>query len=333
MQNPFTMKKYLLQISAACMALACLAGCRGLMSDGRTSLGRPYELLVICPDQEWDGALGDSLRALLGAQIPRMNTPETYFDINHTTKQRMNDLLNKQRNILTVSFDPLRSQTQMLVEYDYSAKPQIVVSLKASTPESALEYVSENGQALMRVLEMAERDRDLAVFKDLRDEDLSRLFEEHTGLDMTVLQGYFKANTVDDRILWLRKDYNRMSQDIFAFSYPCTDRTDLTAEWLERAIDNRLAKIPGPSAGSYMQISKEVAPIYSTFRIGDRYWFELRGLWDVYGDFMGGPFVSYSTVDMKTAEITTVVFSVYAPQLDKRDYIREMEHQIYTITK
>lgn len=327
------MKRSLLYFSALCLTLFASVGCRGLMSDGRTSLGRPYELLVICPDEQWQGALGDTLRSLLEAQVPRLNTPETYFDINHTTKQRMNDLLNKQSNILTVSFDSLRTATDMMVQYDYTAKPQIIVSLKATSPESALAYLSEHGDALMRVLEMAERDRDLDMFRNLRDEEKSRLFEEHTGLNMTILQGYFKANTVDDRILWLRKDYNRMSQDIFAFSYPCTDRTDLTAEWLERAIDNRLAKIPGPSAGSYMQISKEMPPIYSTFRIGDRYWFELRGLWDVYGDFMGGPFVSYSTIDMNTAQITTIVFAVYAPQLDKRDYIREMEHQIYTITK
>ena len=187
----------------------------------------------------------------------------------------------------------------------------------------------------MRVFEMAERERDLALFERLRDDAASDIFREYTGLGMTVLQGYKRANTVDDSILWLRKDYNRMSQDIFAFTYPCTDRTDLTAEWLVRAIDNRLAKIPGPSAGSYMQTVKDIEPIYSTFRIGDRYWFELRGLWElggnVDGNFMGGPFVSYSTIDMQTAEITTIVFSVYAPGLDKRDYIREMEHQIYTI--
>ncbi len=329
------MKTILMRLWLLCALAAGMCACQSILRDGRTSLGRPYEMLVICPQAEWDGAVGESIRSLLGASIPRMNTPEHYFDINHSTKQGMNDLLNKQSNILTVSFDAERSDTRMLVQYDYTAKPQIIVSLKAPSPEAAVEYLSENGESLMRVFEMAERERDLALFERLRDDAASDIFREYTGLGMTVLQGYKRANTVDDSILWLRKDYNRMSQDIFAFTYPYTDRTDLTAEWLVRAIDNRLAKIPGPSAGSYMQTVKDIEPIYSTFRIGDRYWFELRGLWElggnVDGNFMGGPFVSYSTIDMQTAEITTIVFSVYAPGLDKRDYIREKEHQIYTI--
>ena len=132
----------------------------------------------------------------------------------------MNDLLNKQSNILTVSFDAERSDTRMLVQYDYTAKPQIIVSLKAPSPEAAVEYLSENGESLMRVFEMAERERDLALFERLRDDAASDIFREYTGLGMTVLQGYKRANTVDDSILWLRKDYNRMSQDIFALHTP-----------------------------------------------------------------------------------------------------------------
>ena len=239
------MKTILMRLWLLCALAAGMCACQSFLRDGRTSLGRPYEMLVICPQAEWDGAVGESIRSLLGASIPRMNTPEHYFDINHSTKQGMNDLLNKQSNILTVSFDAERSDTRMLVQYDYTAKPQIIVSLKAPSPEAAVEYLSENGESLMRVFEMAERERDLALFERLRDDAASDIFREYTGLGMTVLQGYKRANTVDDSILWLRKDYNRMSQDIFAFTYPCTDRTDLTAEWLVRAIDNRLAKIPG----------------------------------------------------------------------------------------
>ncbi len=214
------MKTILMRLWLLCALAAGMCACQSILRDGRTSLGRPYEMLVICPQAEWDGAVGESIRSLLGASIPRMNTPEHYFDINHSTKQGMNDLLNKQSNILTVSFDAERSDTRMLVQYDYTAKPQIIVSLKAPSPEAAVEYLSENGESLMRVFEMAERERDLALFERLRDDAASDIFREYTGLGMTVLQGYKRANTVDDSILWLRKDYNRMSQDIFAFTYP-----------------------------------------------------------------------------------------------------------------
>ena len=49
-----------------------------------------------------------------------------------------------------------------------------------------------------------------------------------------------------------------------------------------------------------MITSDAFAPDYRLFRMEGRLWCELRGFWDVHGDFMGGPFVSYTTVDTAT---------------------------------
>jgi hypothetical protein len=57
----------------------------------------------------------------------------------------------------------------------------------------------------------------------------------------------------------------------------------------------------------------------------------LRGWWEVNNDFMGGPFVSYSTLDETTNEITTIMFALYAPEEGQRNPLRELEHLIYTI--
>ncbi len=50
-------------------------------------------------------------------------------------------------------------------------------------------------------------------------------------------------------------------------------------------------------------------------KIGDRTWAELRGFWDVENDFMGGPFVSYSTLDEATGRVLTIDGYVYSPKL------------------
>ena len=66
-------------------------------------------------------------------------------------------------------------------------------------------------------------------------------------------------------------------------------------------------------------------------KIGDRTWAELRGFWDVENDFMGGPFVSYSTLDEATGRVLTIDGYVYSPKLDKRNFMREVEHLVYMI--
>ena len=55
----------------------------------------------------------------------------------------------------------------------------------------------------------------------------------------------------------------------------------------------------------------------------------MRGFWDVEGDFMGGPFVSYTTVDTATDRVFTLDCYVYSPKLPKRNYMREVEHLLH----
>ena len=70
--------------------------------------------------------------------------------------------------------------------------------------------------------------------------------------------------------------------------------------------------------------------ITSEVAINGRQWMELRGWWEVSGDFMGGPFVGYVTVDSATSEALVVMFALYAPEDPQRNLLRELEHLIYT---
>ena len=67
-------------------------------------------------------------------------------------------------------------------------------------------------------------------------------------------------------------------------------------------------------------------------RINGRSWIELRGLWEVENDFMGGPFVSYTTLDERTNRLITLDCYVYSPKYGKRNYLRALEHLVYVIS-
>ncbi len=75
----------------------------------------------------------------------------------------------------------------------------------------------------------------------------------------------------------------------------------------------------------------EVEPDYRLFRLNGRLWAEMRGLWNVTGDFMGGPFVSYSTIDVRTNRVLTLDCYVYSPKLGKRNFLRSVEHILYNV--
>ncbi len=58
----------------------------------------------------------------------------------------------------------------------------------------------------------------------------------------------------------------------------------------------------------------------------------MRGLWELHGDFMGGPFVSYTVVDERHNRVVTLDGFVYNPGHDKRDLLRQIESLLYTLS-
>jgi hypothetical protein len=51
----------------------------------------------------------------------------------------------------------------------------------------------------------------------------------------------------------------------------------------------------------------------------------------MHGAKMGGPFVSLSCVDGTGTRLVTVEGFVYAPQFDKREYMRELEALVFSM--
>ena len=58
---------------------------------------------------------------------------------------------------------------------------------------------------------------------------------------------------------------------------------------------------------------------------------EARGLWEMEGDMMGGPFVSHARVDRANGRVIVVEAFIYSPDKLKRNLMRQMEASLYTL--
>lgn len=295
-----------------------------------TAQGKPYELIVVCPQQQWDGALGDTLRSILTAPIPYLNQKEPLFDVMRTTERGFTGLVANHRNILKVVTDSSLAQTNITVQYDLTATPQIVLTLQGPNTQSLIGYVSENRAHVVQVLEQAERDRAVAFAESFTELPVANAVKKTFGVEMTPPKGYVLAKEEPD-FVWARFEYPTASQGFFIYTYPYTGPESLTPEALLAARNKFAARIPGPADGSYMTTSDAFAPDFRMFRLEGRLWCEQRGFWDVKGDFMGGPFVSYTTVDTQTNRVFTLDCYVFSPKLHKRNFMHGVEHLLYTI--
>jgi len=58
---------------------------------------------------------------------------------------------------------------------------------------------------------------------------------------------------------------------------------------------------------------------------------EMRGLWRLEKDFMGGPYISLAELDASNQRVVVAFGYVYAPSKDKRNLLQQVEAMVYTL--
>ena len=137
--------------------------------------------------------------------------------------------------------------------------------------------------------------------------------------------------TEDENFFWATNSSGESRQDISIFSIPYTSETVFEKDSLI-AIRNRVLgeHIKG-SFDSQMSTSSTMPVEYRKLEVDGLFRAELRGLWEMTTDMMGGPFVMQAFVNENTNRVIFVDVLVYAPEKKKRNLIRNLEGTFYTI--
>lgn len=336
-------RRAIINAALAALALAAAVGCKTfyMIGDANTATGNPYEVIVVCAQPQWQSELGDTLQAILRQPVAELPKYEPMFNVIRIMPNNFKSLVEHHRNIVNVVVNGEIEKPSISVQYDVTAKPQVFVTVKGPDNRSTAEYVAQNQDNLLYVLEKAERDRSIAYARRYYSRPLEELIRDTFGVEMWIPDN-FKLRTKSDDMVWISQEFPTASQGFFIYKYPYTGPEALTPEALVKARNRFASRIPGPVDGSYMITVDKIAddsgenyipyrPEYRTMRIGERPWAEMVGLWDVENYFMGGPFVSYTTVNKQSGEVITVDCYIYSPKVDKRNMLRELQHLIYLI--
>ena len=338
--------RHIAKIATFVLLFLAAVGCREINTLTKESKkpiqGGAYEVLVICNNLEWEGQLGEKLRDILEQPVEMLNQTEPMFNVLRITANDFRHLLVQHRNILKVVIDSKSEQAQITAEYDVAAAPQIVLTFSAPSQAAALEYLNTNGDALLKVLEIAERNRTIAYAEKHNVKVLNDLLHNEFDINVKIPKGYELRSQSKD-FIWASYEFPIASQGFFCYSYPYQGKGSLSVEHLV-AMRNRFAsRIPGPSEGSYMITVEQIPdaeglgilpfrPLYRSIVVNGKEWIEMRGFWDVENDYMGGPFVSYTTINDATNEVFTIDCYVHSPKYGKRNFMRPLEHLVYLIS-
>ncbi|NOX86218.1 MAG: DUF4837 family protein [Chlorobi bacterium] len=299
------------------------------------SMGSTSEILVVVQnEQQWENNVGKVIRKYLAQDQYGLNQPEPIFKLSHIQKQSFSELFHKHRNLLIVNIDKNAKEPKIESFKDYWAKPQEVITITAPSAMEFVKMFKNNAETFIQKYSHTERERILSVYRSSCPNKVTEAVLKQFKLDMIIPKDYYVAKT-DTNFMWIRKETNTFSQGLLIFEDPYIDTVQFsTASIIART--NRFQKqyVPGATEGSFMSIDEEFvvprARVVTDFTTD--YAVEVRGLWKVEGDFMGGPFLSVTFVDPRTNHIVTIMGYVYYPAKDKRDMLRQLEAIIYSTT-
>lgn len=310
---------------AAVTAMLCSCG------DGANSLlpksgGRPYEVLLVSSDKESRATID----SILSQDVHGLPQAECSFDVSLTDSSRLNQTARLARNIVIVTVNPrLFTSTRIKYEKNVWAKPQMIIYINTPSAESLRRDMAKSGGNLTKLLTRAEMNTAISRLTESNNIKASEKVKAMFGWNIRIPAG-MKAMKQGHDFIWLSDNATSGMQSICVYSYT---GNNLDANRAIAVRDSVMkANIPGERRGMYMRTYAE--SVRATLEKEKNGTIMIcRGLWEMHGDAMGGPFVSHSVADTANNRIIVAEAFVYAPEMKKRNLIRDTEAALYTLKK
>ncbi len=297
--------------------------------------GRMGDLLVVADSSYYNKQTGEAIQQIFSQEQVGLPQREALFDLIQVPHRAFSRIFHTTRNIIMVNIEP-EGKMKLTITKDVWAAGQLVITITAPSDAIAAETINKNADVLLTYFNDKELERLQEKYKVNAHSSNAKHLSEKFKLSLNLDELYIIAKETED-FIWLRKETSvgghPVSQGIFIYTYPyVSDSTFKNSELVKKRNYYTKEYVSGGAEGSYMASYEEYVPVQKEVSLNGVYVNELRGLWQMEGDFMGGPYINYSMVDEKRNRVICIDGYVYCPKFDKREYLRQQEALIKTIT-
>ena len=325
----------ILSLLALCAVVACGQG-KQQGKEGETTKtylpkvsGKPGDLLIVIDHESWNSEVGAYLQEVLAGDYPMLPQREPYFTVYNVPHNAFSGSFYLHRNILILNLG--KNEAGVDCQQNTWAAPQAVVVVNAKDREEALSLLQENGRKIQEFFENSERNRAIASNRKFNDVSVQTEVMNRLG-GAPVYPNGFSLKSLREDFAWVSQESTYVNQSILVYSFPVEpDYVFTLSDLIARRDSVMRVNVPGKREGSYMYTAQTLAqPTMRWIKSGKKSFVEVRGLWELQNDFMGGPFVMHAHLDQLRSRVVVVEGFVYAPKYDKRNYVRNVESIIYT---
>ena len=309
-----------------------LTGCnRGKENQLPKSTGMPYEVVL-------EGDTDSIVTKMLTEDVTGLPQPEPLCRLIQVKKgkTRGNYLLVRTRIVVNIGERDSESRDfSVTLHHDENAAPQNIIRITARSAQQLRERL--NGEKLRHIVDEVELKHLADIIsgnpskqnREMQDE-IKKMF----GIDMKIPAAMNASKKAKD-FIWISNNASSGMQNLLVFKVKSEERRAGKVKSEERRMKNSNAfhvndkalidsilrtNMPGETDSMYM-----VIPHLSE-----------RGLWEMKGDAMGGPYVMHR-IHRQTSQAAKqgynlyIIAFVYAPEMKKKILIKQLEAAISTI--
>ena len=295
-----------------------------------TASGTTNEIIVLMDETAWEGTAGRALFDVLNSNAKALPQPEPNFRILQLVPENFSSTFKMARNVIIPDISNIYSYPKLTADIDKYAMGQVIMNIHAPDTASFVKFVSENRESIVDYFVTKELERNAKYLKNQSKEPLSRA-KQVFGINIHLPKGLSNV-TEHENFYWATNNASRGRQDIVIYQFPYTTETVFEKDSLIEIRNRVLGEYITGSFDSKMTTATVYSPDYRKMDTDGLFRAELRGLWEMTTDMMGGPFVMHAFVNENTGMVVVVETYVYAPEMNKRNLLRNLESTLYTIS-
>jgi hypothetical protein len=275
---------------------------------------------------DWKNSLGNKVREKLSEPYEGLPIDEPKFNFYYLNPNAFSGFMKQSRNIIWFVNNHLN---EFELTENLFAKPQIVIKSSFEDNELHKFYFEENSNLILNSILHNEKKEKLRRIK--KSYSKSKDLEKRFGIKLKYPSAY---KTVKDtsNFIWIQKNISKGHMNIISYSISkkhlkaFTDKTIIS-------IRDSIGKlyVPGRLKGSYMITEKAYKPFFYKTKKENKLLYITKGTWEVYNDFMAGPFINFFIEDLNNNRWVVIEGFTFAPSTKKRDYMFELETILNTI--
>ena len=299
-----------------CLIFLLLTSC-GLTGKNRkkpASTGQPYEIVL-------EGDTDSIVTRILTEDVPALPQPEPLCKLIQVKKGKTKGsyLLVRTRIIVNIT----DKDFAVKLSHDENAAPQNIIRINARSVQQLREKL--NGEKLRQIVDEAELKHLTEIISNnpsKQNKEMQEEVKKTFGLDMKIPVSMNASKKAKD-FIWISNNASTGMQNLLVMKVKSERRVKKQRSATERKANSNVTttddkhqidsilrtNMPGETDSMYMTI-----PVLSE-----------RGLWEMKGDAMGGPYVMHRIHNLY------VIGFVYAPEMKKKILIKQLEAAISTI--